>query len=34
MAKNGIVIYAGEDELDFGQQKAIPFDSAHVFAMD
>jgi len=34
VAKNGTVIYAGEDELDFGQQKAIPFDSAHVFEMD
>jgi len=34
VAKNGTVIYAGEDELDFGQQKAIPFDSEHLFAMD
>ncbi len=34
VAKNGTVIYAGEDLLDFGQQKAVPFDSEHMFAMD
>lgn len=33
-AKKGTVIYSGEEELDFGNQKAIPFDSKNAFKIE
>ena len=33
-AMRGAVIYSGEEELDFGNQKAIPFDSKNAFKIE
>ena len=31
VAKSGTVIYAGEDNLNFDDQRAIPYDSSHAY---